>query len=62
MLACPRCLALHGPGSRVEKTTAERASIGADCRIGPFAALGPGAEIPAATVTGAFYTSGTDAP
>ena len=51
-----------GAGSRVEKTTAERAVIGADCRVGPFAALAPGSEIPATTVTGPFYTAGTDAP
>lgn len=51
-----------GPGSRVDKTTAERARIGADCRVGPFAVLQPGAELPAASVTGPFYTAGADAP
>lgn len=51
-----------GAGSRVEKTTAERAIIGADSRVGPFAALGIGAELPAASVTGPFYTAGADTP
>mgnify|MGYP001819673480 CR=1 FL=1 len=50
-----------GPGCRVEKTMAERAVVGADSHVGPFAVLSPGASLATATVTGPFYTSGADA-
>ena len=46
-----------GSGSRVEKTMAEGALVGADCHVGPFAVLGPGTEIATGTSTGPFYTS-----
>ena len=51
-----------GPGCRVEKTMAERAVVGADCHVGPFAVLQAGAELPAASVTGPFYTAGAVTP
>jgi bifunctional UDP-N-acetylglucosamine pyrophosphorylase/glucosamine-1-phosphate N-acetyltransferase len=41
----------------VEKTTGRDAVVGDDCRIGPFAVLEPGAEIPSGTSTGPFYTA-----
>jgi bifunctional UDP-N-acetylglucosamine pyrophosphorylase/glucosamine-1-phosphate N-acetyltransferase len=50
-----------GSGSRIEKTMAEAAVIGADCHVGPFAVLAAGTEIPSTTVTGPFYTAGTEA-
>ncbi|MEM7142445.1 MAG: NTP transferase domain-containing protein [Actinomycetota bacterium] len=61
-----------GPGSHlvdtrigerclVEQTSSELATIGDNSRVGPFAVLAPGSEIPAATVTGPFYTAGPDA-
>jgi bifunctional UDP-N-acetylglucosamine pyrophosphorylase/glucosamine-1-phosphate N-acetyltransferase len=42
----------------LEKTVADGARIGDRCQVGPFAHLGPGAEIPSDTTTGAFYTPG----
>jgi bifunctional UDP-N-acetylglucosamine pyrophosphorylase / glucosamine-1-phosphate N-acetyltransferase len=51
-----------GAGCRLDHTTAELATIGDDCRVGPYAVLSAGAEIPAATVTGPFYTAGPDGP
>lgn len=41
-----------GSASRVEMSHARHARIGADCAVGPFAALGPGVELPDGTVTG----------
>jgi bifunctional UDP-N-acetylglucosamine pyrophosphorylase/glucosamine-1-phosphate N-acetyltransferase len=41
----------------LEKTIARDAVIGDDCRVGPFAVLEPGAEVPSGTRTGPFYTS-----
>ena len=38
-------------------TVARNAVIGADCVVGPFAALDPGAEVASGTRTGAFYTA-----
>ena len=46
-----------GSGSRIEKTMAEGAIVGADCHVGPFAVLAPGTDIATATRTGPFYTS-----
>ncbi|NIR41912.1 MAG: NTP transferase domain-containing protein [Actinobacteria bacterium] len=51
-----------GPGCRLEHVTAELATVGDDARVGPYAVLAPGAEVAAATVTGAFYTAGADGP
>jgi bifunctional UDP-N-acetylglucosamine pyrophosphorylase/glucosamine-1-phosphate N-acetyltransferase len=56
-----------GPGCRLvdtavgdecvlEATVCNGARIGDRCQVGPFAHLGPGAEVAADTVTGAFYT------
>jgi bifunctional UDP-N-acetylglucosamine pyrophosphorylase/glucosamine-1-phosphate N-acetyltransferase len=56
-----------GPGCRLvdcsvgehtvlEHTVARLADIGADCIVGPYAVLEPGAQIPAGTRTGAFFT------
>jgi bifunctional UDP-N-acetylglucosamine pyrophosphorylase/glucosamine-1-phosphate N-acetyltransferase len=41
----------------VEKTIARDAVVGDGCRVGPFAVLEPGAEIPSGTRTGPFYTA-----
>ena len=51
-----------GPRCRLDHTTAELATIGADCRVGPYAVLDAGAEIAPATVTGPFYNAGPDGP
>lgn len=51
-----------GPRCRLEHVTAELATVGDDARVGPYAVLAPGAEVAAATVTGAFYTAGADGP
>ncbi|MEZ5167086.1 MAG: hypothetical protein R2695_11585 [Acidimicrobiales bacterium] len=45
----------------MEQTTADLAVVGDRCRVGPYAVLEPGADLPAATVTGPFYTAGPDA-
>jgi bifunctional UDP-N-acetylglucosamine pyrophosphorylase/glucosamine-1-phosphate N-acetyltransferase len=50
-----------GTHCQLESTSAELATIGDDARVGPFAVLEPGSEIPSATVTGPFYTAGPDA-
>ena len=50
-----------GANCRLEQTSAELATVGDNARVGPFAVLEPGSEIPAATVTGPFYTAGPDA-
>ncbi len=50
-----------GDDCRLEQVTAELAVVGDHARVGPFAVLEPGAEVPAATVTGPFYTAGPDA-
>jgi len=41
----------------VEQTVGELAEIGAGATVGPFACLLPGASVPPATRTGAFYTA-----
>ncbi len=51
-----------GPGSRIEKTMAEGATIGPDSHVGPFAVLTSGTELAAATITGPFYASAPDSP
>ncbi len=51
-----------GPGSRVEKTMAQRATVGPDCHVGPFAVLQPGSELAEATTTGPFYAPAPDGP
>ncbi len=48
-----------GEHTTLEHTVARLSSIGDDCVVGPYAALEPGADLPAGTHTGAFYTSGT---
>jgi bifunctional UDP-N-acetylglucosamine pyrophosphorylase/glucosamine-1-phosphate N-acetyltransferase len=61
-----------GPGCRLvdctvgehtvlDHTTARLAEIGADCEVGPYAALGAGSVIPSGTRTGPFYTAGAGA-
>jgi bifunctional UDP-N-acetylglucosamine pyrophosphorylase/glucosamine-1-phosphate N-acetyltransferase len=50
-----------GEHTTLEHTVARLARIGDDCVIGPYAALEPGAQIPAGTRTGPFYTAGADA-
>ena len=48
-----------GEHTSLEHTVARLSSIGADCVVGPYAALEPGTELAAGTRTGAFYTSST---
>ncbi len=48
-----------GEHTTLEHTVARLSTIGDDCVVGPYAALEPGADLPAGTLTGAFYTSGT---
>ena len=43
----------------IERATARSATIGDRCVVGPYASLGPGAEVPADSVTGSFYTAGS---
>jgi bifunctional UDP-N-acetylglucosamine pyrophosphorylase/glucosamine-1-phosphate N-acetyltransferase len=61
-----------GPGSRLvdcivgarsilEHTVGRDATVGDDVRVGPFAVLDPGTEVPSGTRTGAFYTAGSSA-
>ncbi len=52
-------------GARVvlAQTSATRARIGDDAHVGPFAVLGPGADLASGTSTGPFYAEGSvDAP
>ncbi len=46
-----------GKGSVVEKTMARLAHFGEHCRIGPFAVVEPGSDLPDGTITGPFYAS-----
>jgi bifunctional UDP-N-acetylglucosamine pyrophosphorylase/glucosamine-1-phosphate N-acetyltransferase len=46
-----------GERAIVEYSVAQQATIGADARVGPFATLQPGADVPAGTVTGPHYQS-----
>ncbi len=45
-----------GEHTTLEHTVARHSTIGADCVVGPYAVLEPGAEIAPGTHTGAFYT------
>jgi bifunctional UDP-N-acetylglucosamine pyrophosphorylase/glucosamine-1-phosphate N-acetyltransferase len=51
-----------GSDAVVEKAVARDAEIGDGAHVGPFAALGPGAQVPSGTRTGPFYTVGSDDP
>ncbi len=46
-----------GARSVVRSTTGQLATIGEQCKVGPYAALSPGAEVPDRTVTGPFYAA-----
>ncbi|CAN5758924.1 N/A [soil metagenome] len=46
-----------GQGAVVEQSNGRDAEIGAGSTVGPFAALAPGASVPAGTVTGPFYAA-----
>lgn len=46
-----------GPRSRVQSTSAVEATVGSDCRVGPYASLASGSELPSGTVTGPFFSS-----
>ncbi len=48
---------LVGANARVEKAMARDATIGDSARVGPFAVLEPGAEVPSGSTTGPFYTA-----
>ena len=50
-----------GEHTTLEHTVARLSDIGADCEIGPYAVLEPGAHIPSGTRTGPFYTASADA-
>ena len=47
-----------GEHTTLEHTVARLSDIGADCAVGPYAALEPGSQVPAGTRTGPFYTAG----
>ena len=49
-----------GEGSFIEYSTGRQAEIGPDTRVGPYAALGPGSQVAAGTVTGPFFAGGAD--
>jgi len=49
-----------GRGAKVTKSTVLRAEIGEDARVGPFAVLGPGAQVPGGAVVGPFTRLGAD--
>lgn len=51
-----------GSGVVLDQVTARDAEIGDGARVGPFAVLEPGAQIPAGSVTGAFYTARSSEP
>ncbi len=46
-----------GSDCTIDQTTAREARIGDGCRVGPYAALGPGSEVPSNSTTGPFYTA-----
>ena len=46
-----------GPRSKVQSTSAVEAVIGSDCRVGPYAVLPAGIELPSGTVTRPFFSS-----
>ena len=49
-----------GPGARVTQSSVVRAEVGADARVGPFAALGPGAHVASGDVVHPFTQLGAD--
>ena len=51
-----------GSGVVLDQVTARDAEIGNGARVGPYALLEPGAQVPAGRVTGAFYTAGSSEP
>ena len=51
-----------GPGAKVTKTTAARAEVGPDARVGPFAVLGPGARVGEGAYVAPFTRLGADPP
>jgi bifunctional UDP-N-acetylglucosamine pyrophosphorylase / glucosamine-1-phosphate N-acetyltransferase len=50
-----------GTSTVVEATMAHLARIGDHCRVGPFAVLEPGTEVPAGTTTGPFFAGRAEA-
>lgn len=50
-----RCIV--GKNTFIEKTMARGATIGDNCRVGPFAVVETGASVPDGTVTGPFYAA-----
>jgi bifunctional UDP-N-acetylglucosamine pyrophosphorylase/glucosamine-1-phosphate N-acetyltransferase len=50
-----------GEHTTLQHTVAHLSHIGADCEVGPYAVLEPGADIPSGTRTGPFYTAGATA-
>ncbi|HSL57582.1 MAG TPA: sugar phosphate nucleotidyltransferase [Acidimicrobiales bacterium] len=48
-----------GEGAVLEHTVGRDAEVGAGARVGPFAVLEPGAQIPEGRSTGPFYTAGS---
>lgn len=49
-----------GDGCVVHASTAVNARIGERCLLGPYASLGPGDQVASDTVTGPFYTAGSE--
>jgi bifunctional UDP-N-acetylglucosamine pyrophosphorylase/glucosamine-1-phosphate N-acetyltransferase len=49
-----------GANCVVENSTGRRARVGDGARVGPYAVLDPGSEVPADHHTGPFYTSSSD--
>lgn len=47
-----------GTGVRIERSDLRDATVGDDCHVGPFAAIGPDATLASGSVTGAFYAEG----
>ena len=51
-----------GPGAKVTKSTVLRAEIGEDARVGPFAVLGPGAQVARRCRSGPVHPAGGRLP
>jgi bifunctional UDP-N-acetylglucosamine pyrophosphorylase/glucosamine-1-phosphate N-acetyltransferase len=51
-----------GAGARVVQTVAVKATVGTGANVGPFAALGPGDEVPAGLTTGPHYAGPNTGP
>ncbi len=49
------------PAPPLGQTGGHQAEVGANCRVGPFAVLEAGSQIPSGTTTGSFYTATTAA-